>query len=136
MGMIEKFADLNRLKTRVDEDGTTIIPGKIGHIYEYDGETLGVMIMPNPPRKQYWGVSRTVFLANKFTILQNGDGEGAAQFDPNNRVQVKLAIKAAKIKRKRLMSPAQAEVLDRARKRSPLMRKWQARAQNASQPPK
>src|SRR5271165_1431277 len=30
---LQRFADEHRLKARIDEDGTKIIPGKLGHIF-------------------------------------------------------------------------------------------------------
>ena len=48
---IENAAEAHRLRTRLDpDDGTKIIPGRLGHIYEHDEGVLGVMVMPNPPR--------------------------------------------------------------------------------------
>src|SRR5271157_415044 len=108
--VIERFASRNRLKTRVDvEDGTKIIPGKYGHVYEFGDGRLGVMVMPDPPRRQYWGFIRTVLLKLGFVVLQNGDGEGAATFNANNPEQAKAAVRAARIKRKRQISPEQRE---------------------------
>lgn len=109
-GAIQRFADKHRLKTRVGvDDGCKIIPGKYGHIYEYDDYLLGVMVMRDPPRKRYWGCLRLALLKAGFALLQDGDGEGAAVFDPQNPKQAKAAIRAAGIKRKRQMSPAQRE---------------------------
>lgn len=102
---IQQFADNHRLHTRIDEDGTKIIPGKMGHIYEYDDERLGVIVVPKLPRVQYWGFAKRALLPLGFEIVQDGDGEGAAAFDPSNSAQVKAAIRAAKIKRKRNLSP-------------------------------
>lgn len=118
---IQTFADKHRLRTRIDTDGTKIIPGRVGHIYEYDDDLLGVMVMPDPPRVQYWGFARRNLKAVGCTVVQNGDGEGAATFDPENKQQAKLAIKVARIKRKRIMSEAQLDQLRRARESSPLV---------------
>lgn len=120
---IQQFADGNRLHTRIDEDGTKIIPGRFGHIYEYDDERLGVIVIPKPFQAKYWGFAKRVLLPLNFELVQDGDGEGAATFDPDNSAQVDAAIKAAKIKRRRIMSEKQSESLKRARERSPLMRK-------------
>jgi len=104
---ITAFATLLGLKVRVDEDGTKIIPGRHGHIYQYDDNLLGVMVMPDPPRKRYWGCARTALLKAGFTLVQDGDGEGAAIFDPENPNQARPAIRVAGIKRKRRLPPAQ-----------------------------
>ena len=110
---IQEIADFNRLKTRVDEDGAKIIPGKLGHIYEYDEDTLGVMVMPDPPRKQYWGHTKRTLAEAGFVIRQDGDGEGVGLFDPQNPGQLKLALRAARIRRRRIPSEKQMEVIRR-----------------------
>src|SRR5262245_27127903 len=79
---ITPFATRLGLKIRVDEDGTKIIPGRHGHIYQYDNDFLGVMVIPNPPRRRYWGCARTTLLKVGCKLVQDGDGEGAVIFDP------------------------------------------------------
>jgi len=107
--LLKDFSARERLKTRIDADGTLIAPGKIGHIYEYDDHHLGVMVMPSTPRKNYWGVTRAKLLSLGCVVLQDGDFEGAAYFDPSNAEQSKAAIKAARVCRKRRLSSAQIE---------------------------
>lgn len=106
---IQEFADNHRLKTRVDDDLTKIIPGKVGHIFEYDDELFGVMVMPDPPKRNFWGYTRASLIEAGFQVLQDGDGEGTAAFSAANPKQVKLAIRAAGIKRRRMLSPADRE---------------------------
>jgi hypothetical protein len=106
---IQAFATMHRLKTRIDEDGTKIIPGKFGHIYEHDENRLGVLIMPDPPRPRYWGHTRASLVTLGLVVVQDGDSEGAAIFDPNNRLQVEAASRAAGVKRKRAISSEQRE---------------------------
>jgi len=105
--VVQHFAQTNRRKTKIDADGTLIIPGKLGHIYQYDHHRLGVVVIPRIPRMKYWGLTRRRLLALWFTIVQDGDAEGAAVFGPANAEQVRAAIKAAGITRKRQLSPAQ-----------------------------
>ena len=46
------------------------------------------------------------------TIVQDGDGEGAATFDPQNRAQARLAIEKAGIRHRKKLSPeAKAKLL-------------------------
>ena len=106
-----EFAHKYRLRTRIDCDGTKIIPGKLGHIFKHDEGVLGVLVMPEPPRRQYWGCTRTALLKVGLSITQDGDQEGAATFDPDNPEQVKLAIRAAGIRRKRAVSPERKQQL-------------------------
>jgi hypothetical protein len=47
---IEKFADLFRLRIKLDECRDKIIPGKRGHLYFADGE-LYLMVIDGPPAK-------------------------------------------------------------------------------------
>ncbi|HEY4932682.1 MAG TPA: hypothetical protein VII23_14030 [Terriglobales bacterium] len=111
---IQRFADNHRLKTRFDDDLTKIIPGKLGNLFEYDGELLGVMVMPNPPRRNYWGYVRASLIEAGFQVVQDGDGEGSATFNPANAKQVRLAVSAAGIKRRRILSPENREKALRA----------------------
>jgi len=104
---IPSFANRHRLKWRFDEDETRFIPGKDGQIYEHGEGRLAIMVIPSPPRKNYWGSVRNRLEKLGFVIVQNGDCEGAATFDPENPVQSKAAIKAAGISRKRQLSPSQ-----------------------------
>ena len=107
---IQDFADQCRLKTRISsEDGTKIIPGRLGHIYEYNEYLLGVIVTPDPPRRRYWGCSRAILVGAGLTIVQDGDGEGAATFDPTDPHQSKAATRAAGIKQKRKLTPLQRE---------------------------
>jgi hypothetical protein len=115
---IQEFAANYRLHTRLDDDQTTIIPGRYGHIFEWDNQILGVMIMlqpqlkfpppdqPQPPIKkpQYWNYQRRAFQHAGFTITQDGSYEGSATFDPSNPLQAKIAIRSARIKTKRILS--------------------------------
>lgn len=106
---LQDFSARERLKTRIDADGTLIALGKLGHIYEYDDQHLGVIVIPSTPRKQYWRVTRTRLVRLGFVVVQDGDREGAAYFDPSSPEQEKAAIRAAGVRRKRQLSPAQIE---------------------------
>ena|SRR5437870_4490581 len=112
---LEEFATLHGLRVKQDLDGTAIIPGKgHSHLYEYDDEVLGVLIMPVPPRSsQSWTRIRASFEAAGMAIRQNGDAEGAATFDPSNRDQVRLALRYAGIKKRRVASPGQIAARNR-----------------------
>ena len=66
---------------------------------------MGVLVMPDPPRRRYWGHTRTALLKAGMTVVQDGDGKGAATFDPTDPVAYAAAIKAAGVNRKRRVSP-------------------------------
>ena len=108
---IESFAYTYRLKVRLSSHGKRIIPGKHGHIYEYSSDLMGVLVMPKPPRSRYWGHARTALREAGMTVVQDGDGEGAAIFDPTDPAACAAAIKAAGIKRKRKVSPERRQEL-------------------------
>jgi hypothetical protein len=115
---LERFAAKHRLKTRLDECGEKIIPGRQGQIYEWGVNTdtgvfeLGAMFMPPKTAEHPWGrwMPRTwgnfkrVGLALMMTVRQSGDSEGCLSFDPANPAQVKLAMKVARVYPKRVMS--------------------------------
>lgn len=113
--MLNTFAEDQKLKTRRDECGELIIPGKQGQLYEYSSEKLGVMFMPPKTKDEPWGkwTPRTwnnfkrSALSVGMSVLQNGDSEGCLAFDPNDRAQVKLAIKIAGARVKKQLSPEQ-----------------------------
>ena len=94
---------------RRDVDGTVIVLGRFGHLYEAAPGVVGVMVAPNPPRERYWGCIRQRLEQCGFEILQNCDGEGTAAFDPYDRIQIELAIKAVGVKRIQKRSPVQLE---------------------------
>src|SRR5262249_43354914 len=105
--LLQQFSATKRLRTRVDVDGTLIIPGRLGHIYQNDHHILAVVVIPTTVRKNYWGTTRNKLEKLGFVISQDGDCEGAAAFDPDNSAQSKAAIRAAGITRKRRVSPEQ-----------------------------
>ena len=105
---VQTFADKYRLKTRIDEDVTKIIPGRMGHIYEYDDQLMGVIVVPVPARKLHWGYARTALIAVGCNVVQDGDGEGAATFDPSNPAQVRAALKVARVKKRKMLTPEDA----------------------------
>ena len=84
---------------------TDNIVGKFGEIYEYGDGTLGVMVLPDPPRRGVWVRIRDKFARIGITITQNGDQEGAAVFDPSILQQAQAAIDAIRARKIRTLSP-------------------------------
>lgn len=113
---IGDFAHTYSLKPSRDECGEVIIRGVYGHIYFHSSSRMGVLLMTTPRR---WGTRRRLFTNAGFQVIQNGDCEGTALFDPADASRVRLAIKAAGVRRKRAMTPeqraAKAEILAHAR---------------------
>jgi hypothetical protein len=102
---LKEFAQKYSLRVkRSKQDDTDNIIGKYGEVYEYGDGTLGVMLMPDPPRRGLWVRSRERFEVLGMTITQNGDQEGVAVFDPSNPHQAQAAIKAIRAKKMRKLS--------------------------------
>jgi hypothetical protein len=126
---IQHFADLHRLHTRIDSDATKIILGRYGQIYEWGDGLFGVMIIwrkNQTIRKKYWGYTRSALKHAGCNVIQNGDYEGAATFNPNNPAQSSLAIKAAGIKRKKILSETERSRLQLRMRTVRTMRRTQA----------
>jgi hypothetical protein len=125
-GSLQQLAEANWLRIKRDDCNDQVIPGKLGDVWE-DDERMAVTIYEDLPdreiTKRKWTYCKRACLGVGMTLEQDGDREGTLLFDPGNAEQVETAIRAARIKKKRIMSPAQTEVLARARESSPIMRK-------------
>jgi hypothetical protein len=120
---IQEFGKKYRVKTREDNCGETIAPGKGwgfqkpdggGHIYEYSTTEMGaIFVTPvsKPARTMFWNKMRKACSAAGMTLRQCGDAEGAFSFDPENSEHVRLAMKLAGVRPKRRMSPNQLALL-------------------------
>ena len=108
---IKKFAEKCRLQVRRDVDGTDIVAGKLGHIYEHSAVKLGVLFMPSAPRARLWSVIKTKGTAAGMAVRQNGDGEGTLLFDPANAEQARLAVRLVKVRVRRVLTDEQRSAL-------------------------
>ncbi len=114
METIQQFAERYRVKTKRDECGDTIIPGKVGHIFDGFESSLGVCAML--PTRRQWGHIRKKMEAAGFIIRQQGETEGTAIFDPANKQQAKLALRLVRVKvRQQMAPPSAAQLAVRAR---------------------
>jgi hypothetical protein len=111
--LLKGFAAKNRLKLRVDNDESWIVPGRDGHIYQHDGRVLGVMFMPGETAKtaDRWCNRRRAGIAAGMIVYQDGDREGTLHFSPTNKAGGKLALQIAGTKKKRVLSESQKELL-------------------------
>lgn len=107
---IKLLAEKNRLKCRQDDCGEMIIPGKRGQIFDFGDGSLGVIVSTTPKK---WGNARRAFEAAGMVIRLDGDFEGSATFSVQNREHLRLAMRYACIKRRRVVSPEQIERLRR-----------------------
>lgn len=118
---VEEFAEKYHGRTRKDECGELIIPGKLWkvqpkagrmyghHIYEHGADRFGVMLMFDSARK--WNNAKKTLVAAGFTLRQNAETEGTALFDPEDKAQAKLALKITGARIRRQLSPEKREAL-------------------------
>jgi hypothetical protein len=102
---LKLFAEKHALRVGRDGCGDSIIPGRSGQIYEYNPKTLGCMVLTKSSRR--WNPVHRKLVAAGCQVVQNGDTEGAALFDPQNPTQVKVVVQAVVAQRKRRLSEAQ-----------------------------
>jgi hypothetical protein len=110
---IHRFAATHSLPVGRDKDGTYIICGKAGHVFEQGGSLLGMQAAFRSTR-QCKSACRRLQDAG-CTVIQRGDTEICATFDPSDDVQAQLALRIARIPRKRRVSPASLAALARHR---------------------
>ena len=117
MEIIEQFAERFKVKTRRDECGDTIIPGKQHKFADgqssifggYDNGQLGVALLFGTKTK--WTYARRKLEEAGFFVRQLGETEGVLTFDPANAPQARLAIKTAGVRTKKNMAPPSAAQL-------------------------
>jgi hypothetical protein len=116
---ITKFAQLHRLRTTTDVDGTTIIKGSAGHIYEHSTQRgtgrstgrsskLGMMFMSDKfTTREAWNNRRRDGMSVGMQLHQDGDYEGSMLFDASNTKQAAAAIRITGARPKRRHSANQ-----------------------------
>jgi hypothetical protein len=118
---LQEFAVQHRLKltNKPEDGGVRSIVGKTGDIYEQSSSEFGVCYMPGLKNgrgvgswhpKIWNGFCRAAEAAG-MTVRQRSDSEGCLSFDPANQEQVKLALKIARVRPKRVVSPERAASL-------------------------
>jgi hypothetical protein len=112
---LKDFAERYRLRLAKDECDDLVVWGRPDktNIFEHavDGSSFGVMFITDgrrPPRTGLWRKFQSACLAAGMTPLQVGDAEGTFLFDPEDDAQARVAIKAARAKIRRLLTPEQA----------------------------
>jgi hypothetical protein len=108
--LIQTFAQDRRLKISKTDEGEKVIVGRLGesHIYQYSVTELGVAFVPGKRTPKTWGNHKRAAIALGMTLRQNGDSEGTLSFDPANGPQSTLALRIAKARAKRILSPERA----------------------------
>lgn len=117
--MIHKFAEKNRMKVTHDECGDAIIAGRQGQLYPCTESEMGVMFLPPKTKEdscgrwcpKLWGNFKRAAALIGMVLTQDGDSEGCLAFDPQNSGQVKLAVKIAKVRIRKKLSPERKAAL-------------------------
>jgi hypothetical protein len=108
---LRTFAEKYRLYTKLDIDGTTIIAGKLGHVYEHSATQLGLLFMPTAPRARLWSGTKAKGTAAGMVVRQNADSEGTMLFDANSPEQARLAVSLVRARPKRILTEEQRSAL-------------------------
>ena len=101
---LREFAARERIRISTHpDDGTMIVAGKFGHIYEFDDRRLAVLHMPEcrHPGPRFWNSMRERCKAAGMHVEQDGECEGSLTFSALNPVHVALALRLAGVKRMR-----------------------------------
>ncbi len=123
---IQEFAEVHSVRVRRDGCSEIIIPGRFfnaelrrerveygSHIYENGDGRFGVCLLF--ATKMRWTLAKRKLIAEGFVLKQDGDTEGTLLFDPDNAAQARIALKIARVKSHRAMSPKQVASLAAAR---------------------
>jgi len=109
--ILRKFAHKHRLKTSLDNCGELVVIGQQGQIYEYSDTLLGVMFVSDEPHPRRWAHFQKLARNVGLHPVQEGDSEGAFTFDPDEPEHARLAIRIAKVKKRRRSTDARSEQL-------------------------
>ena len=108
---LRTFAEKYRLYTKLDTDGTTIVAGKLGHIYEHSETQLGLLFVPTAPRARLWSATKAKGTAAGMLLRQNAESEGTMLFDSNSPEQARLAVTLVRARPKRVLTEEQRSAL-------------------------
>jgi len=131
---IREFSKKMRLRAKLGEDREVIVAGRRGEIYQH-GSILALLLMPR--KKFVWAHARRKLEAAGCTILQDGDQEGAASFNPENPTQTRLVLRLVGVKPKRRarLSPAFIAARERFKFRRATVEEGHGTAQKPAIPP-
>jgi hypothetical protein len=117
---LHTFAERHRLRIRRAEDGTGIIPGRLGHLYTEDGErgVFGLALLAPSDDVSLDNTLRArarKAIRAGFEPHQIGDFEAILFFDATESKQARLAVKLAEARKaRRPGKPTAAQVRARA----------------------
>jgi hypothetical protein len=112
---IKEFAESYHVRARKEGSDEMIIPGTrrfpderiqrveyASHIYEHAPGRFGLLLFFGTRKR--WNFAKRTLAAAGFEIRQDGDTEGTALFDPADARQAKLALKLARVRKRRILS--------------------------------
>ena len=108
---LQTYTQKYHLRIKRDVDGTDIVAGKLGHIYEHSDSQLGLLFMPSAPRARLWSLAKAKGIAVGMTVRQNADSEGTLLFDAADPAQARLAISLVRARPKRILTEEQRSAL-------------------------
>jgi hypothetical protein len=114
-----QWAASRRLPVKADTDGSEIVPGRSGSLWDYGHGMFGVSYEGT---KAKWTVRRAKAKSLGLVVTQSGDEEGNMWFDPADKRQAAFAIQIAGVRPKRKASPKQLGNLARQRQKARLER--------------
>lgn len=131
---VAEFSTQHRVRAKRDRCGDPVLAGRYGHLYAHGDGWFG-MVLETPADstrldKKLRSRKRRAIVAG-FRVHQEGDCEAILLFDPNDPEQARRAIRLVGAKRKRVATPRQRAVLERARAAS----RWARRAFISPEPP-
>lgn len=112
---LTEFAGMKRLPLRRHkDDGTLVCFGRLGHLFQYDDNLLGLAIIVEGNTGRFDNMLRSRCRRAEqagFTPVVVADFEGIFTFHPADQELCRLAVKLAGVRRKRRASASQLENL-------------------------
>jgi hypothetical protein len=99
---LRRFVETHGLRTKREEDGTAVVLGKHGHLYEHDSAQFGLVLFDLTARM--WNHRKRACLAVGMELYLDGDAEGVLLFDATNEEQVEAALDAVTVRKRRRLS--------------------------------
>ena len=102
------FAENYRIRVKRDDCGDPIIRGKLGHLYEHDIDSFGIVLESPTEHGRLDNTLRARkrrAIAAGFLVHQEGDSEAILLFDPGDSKQARLAIQLIHTKKIRQAAP-------------------------------
>lgn len=107
---LRQLADTLRLQVKIIDTEDVILGKGDSHIYDHGDGQFGACVGHGKNAK-HWNNTRKLLTKAGFEIVQDGDSEGCALFDPENAVQLKVALKAIEARKRRVLPDGRKQKL-------------------------